>query len=258
MKIKQEVLEVLSVVRCDGTNAVIEGQLDRKLYTDVNKVLEALGGKWNRKAKAHLFDGDAASLIDAAIVAGEVVTKREIGFFPTPVALARQLVADLEIQPGMHVLEPSAGTGRIVEALLEVGASVTAIERDPKMRAGLIARQLCSIAPYDDFMECVLPGFARPFDRVAMNPPFTKSGIGDHIDHVRHAFGLLAPGGRLKTILPNGIEFRQDRRHREFRAWVNDLGGEIEKLPDGSFRESGTDVRTCTVWLMNHSRVDKR
>ena len=43
----------------DGKIAgVIVQQLDRNDYVKVNKALEALGGKWNRKAKAHLFDED--------------------------------------------------------------------------------------------------------------------------------------------------------------------------------------------------------
>jgi len=43
MKIDQNVMAVLSAVQCDGHRAVIVQQLDRKLYTQVNEVLVALG-----------------------------------------------------------------------------------------------------------------------------------------------------------------------------------------------------------------------
>jgi hypothetical protein len=45
----QEVLDVLRAMTCEGDLAVLNsGQLERKLYEKVNKVLAALGGKWNR------------------------------------------------------------------------------------------------------------------------------------------------------------------------------------------------------------------
>ena len=41
-----------------------------------------------------------------------------------------------------------------------------------------------------------------------------------------------------------GWTFRQDRRAREFREWLEALGGERVDLPDNTFKESGTGVRT--------------
>lgn len=255
MKIEQDVMEVLSDLTFDGDKARIEKQLDRKVYLKVNKVLSALGGKWTRKVKAHVFPADAAGIIDAAIVAGEVTTKREMGFFPTPSPLARQLVEMADVQPDHICLEPSAGRGRIIDAMMERRPKlVVAVERDEKMRemlrddyGGALAVLLCS-----DFMDVRAPrekveGFSG-YDRVVMNPPFLRSGKGDHLDHVRHAYGLLSDDGVLVSVLPNGVVFRQDRRHREFREWVNERGT-IRDLPPLSFRESGTDVHTCVVRL---------
>lgn len=258
MQISNEVLAVLSTLTIDGLNVKIEQQLDRKLYTKVNEVLEACGGKWNRKAKAHVFPCDAYLRIEEAIVTGEVQTHKDIGFFPTPPALAKRLVAMADVRPGMTALEPSAGTGRIVEALLAAGARVTIVERDVKMLNDLIAKVRCMgkevfYATVDDFMDyrpshCVTPELKGPFDRVVMNPPFLRSGLGDHLDHVRHAYGMLAPKGVLVSVLPAGVTFRGDARYKEFRRWAT-THGDVKELPDGSFEESGTSVRTVVVRL---------
>jgi predicted RNA methylase len=256
MKITDDVLTVLSGLTFEGPHARIEAQLDRKLYEKVNKALEACGGKWNRKAKAHVFDTDAAELVDRVIVAGEFTTARDTGFFPTPVALATKLVRIAEIEDGNTVLEPSAGTGRLVEAALAVGPKVQvwACERDEPMRNKLKAlvgprglwHQLYVLGA-DDFMDVSAKTGTGTFDRVVMNPPFVKGPKGDHLDHVRHAYTLLNKGGILAAILPSGVRFREDKRHREFRDWIADKGGDTVDLPADSFKESGTSVNTCIV-----------
>lgn len=250
MKITDDVLTVLSGLAFDGQHARIEKQIDRKLYEKVNKALEACGGKWNRKAKAHVFESDAAELVDRVIVAGEFTTARDIGFFPTPVALATRLVKVAEIEDGDVVLEPSAGTGRLIDAALAVGPKVDVhfVERDRDMREGLrcrLKRATCIEAA--DFMDLNASAFRDGFDRVVMNPPFVKGPKGDHLDHVRHAFAMLRAGGILAAILPSGIRFREDKRHREFRGWISDKGGDTADLPADSFKESGTSVNTCIV-----------
>ena len=64
---------------------------------------------------------------------------------------------------------------------------------------------------------------------------------------VTHAMRFLRPGGKLASIMSTGVEFREDRRTREFRELVRLHGGRIERLPSGTFRESGTDVETVLV-----------
>lgn len=249
MKIDNDTIGVLSALEFPRPDrAVIAERLDASAYKRVNEVLGALGGAWSKKEKAHIFGSDARSLVDRAIDAGEVTTTREanaeLGHFPTPATLADRLVKAAQVGRGMRVLEPSAGDGAIVMALQDVGALVTAVERSPVRREILLIRVLKSrdeLAPETDFMEYRASGL---FDRVVMNPPFCRSGIGDHLDHVRRAHGLLKPRGVLVTVLPSSIQFRRDRRHEEMRAWL-EARGTISPLPDGSFRASGTEV--CTV-----------
>lgn len=260
MQVSEEVLGVLSALEfpTDRTVRIVE-QLDRKTYSKVNEVLEAIGGKWSRKDKAHVFGSDARPRVDLVIDTGEVTTGKDLGFFPTPAPLAAELVEMAGVKLGMLVLEPSAGTGRIVDALLAVDACIVAVEREPAMRAALHAREFAeklqpprsgnhawkSLKTWDgdDFMN-----FAprKRFECVVMNPPFCKVGKGDHLDHVQHAFDLLETDGLLVSVLPASVNFRRDARYKEFREWV-EYHGEITDLPPNSFKESGTGVNTVVV-----------
>lgn len=127
MRVEQTVLTVLSNAQVAGNQVVLVGQLERKLYEKTNKVLEAAGGKWVRKARAHVFECEAASRIDQILVTGEVaVPKDEFNFFPTPSGIVAKLVELADIEPGMRVLEPEAGQGAIALACVEAGRSLTA------------------------------------------------------------------------------------------------------------------------------------
>lgn len=246
---------------------VIEEKLDRKLYTEVNKVLEALGGKWSRKDKAHTFEKNPTETLDAVIESGEVTTEKEKGldFFPTPRDLARELVALAGAKKGQTVLEPSAGIGNIAVAAMAAGGEVTAVEIDPD-RALVLEDALKILRSGTYGTPTGLPSFSvrvgnfldmdsatslLKFDAVVMNPPFSKR---QDLAHVRHAYRFVAPGGVLVAVMSAGVKFRQDRLATEFRALVESEGGEITDLPDESFRESGTGVRAVVVRIRKPAR----
>ena len=117
MKIKDEVADVLSdSIINDNKLYLPDKQLDRKLYVDVNKVLIAIGGKWNRKAKAHIFDDPPEEIIDQILLLGEYIDKKkELQFFETPSELAQRLMEMANIKVGETILEPSAGKGAIAK-----------------------------------------------------------------------------------------------------------------------------------------------
>src|SRR3546814_5430905 len=80
MKIDQQVLQVLSNASVDGHMLFLNGQLDRNLYTRTNKVLEAAGGKWNRKAKAHVFEQPASDRVEQMLLTGDIVVPQDFGY----------------------------------------------------------------------------------------------------------------------------------------------------------------------------------
>jgi len=141
MRIHDDVLRVLSTLEIDGNAVRITGgQLERKLYERTNAVLEECGGKWNRKARAHLFPSDPTDLLDAVINAGEITTARDLGYFATPAWLVARMVTLAGIRPGMRVLEPSAGEGAIAVPLRDAGALVSCGELDMDRAAVLRAQ----------------------------------------------------------------------------------------------------------------------
>jgi len=168
-------------------------------------------------------------------------TKGIPGFFPTPSDLAARMVQEADIYAGMSVLEPSAGVGSIAEEIRKVGVRPDVVEFNYGLREYLQGQGGYNVLPQNDFLSVT-----GQWDRIVMNPPFEREA---DIDHVRHAYDLLAPGGRIVAIMSAGPFFRSDRKAVDFRNWLDSLGGTHEPLPAGSFEHGivPTSVNTELV-----------
>lgn len=239
-----------------GNKLVLAGQLARKDYLRANEILETLGGKWSRKDKAHVFpEGgeDLRCLIETVIETGDIKTAREqqkaLGWFPTPAKLARELVRLGDVGPLHDVLEPSAGEGAIAEAIVEAlgGAKrkkcICTSEIDKARFQILKQRFPEDIHLLGDFLKT---NSDDAFERVIMNPPF-----GPHLLHVTRALNSLRQeaASKLVSVLPVSVQYREDKKHRAFREMLRDRtqNHRFIPLPDDSFKESGTQVRTCVL-----------
>jgi hypothetical protein len=165
------------------------------------------------------------------------------GYFPTPKTITGRMVEMAGIEPGMKVLEPSAGKGDIADAVRQAGVAPDVVEVNSTLRTILESKGY-SLAGFD-FME-IEP--KAVYDAVVMNPPFEN---GQDMEHVRHAWDFVRPGGRLVAIMSEGTFFRSDRKARDFSEWLESVGGEAEQLPQGSFLESdrSTGVNTRLVMI---------
>jgi predicted RNA methylase len=164
-------------------------------------------------------------------------------YFPTPAAVVETMLDAAELEPGMTVLEPSAGAGAIASAANSAGCKVDCVELCGDLarvlRDGCYRQVICT-----DFLEYGPrdnPAGAEYYDRVLMNPPFSR---GQDIRHVTQALRFLKKGGRLVAILPAGVTFRQDKATRAFREMVTASGGWIKELPEDAFKNCGISVRT--------------
>lgn len=245
MNAEPEILQALRAAATDGPRLVLSGpRMDPKLYQRVNEVLEAVGGRWSRTAEAHLFPMGAAEAIAPVLAGGQVVTLREkrnqAQYFPTPPAVVNRLLEIAAINPGMEVLEPSAGSGAIAAAVADLGAVVDCFEQDPGYAGLLDGISTIRTVRVADFLTVpATPGY----DRVVMNPPFTRQA---DVAHVRHALGFLGPEGLLVAVMSGAVAY-QNGPAAEFRKLVEERGGQAEMLPERAFAASGTGVRTMVV-----------
>jgi len=249
--VPDNVLGILSTAEIDGNVLRLTcGQLDRKDYVAVNKVLEAMGGKWNRKLSGHVFENDPTDVLDDIILTGEVTdAKREFQAFYTPETVATRLVELANIQDGEFCLEPSAGKGHILRFMTEYDCDIDYCEI-MKYETGDItsASNEWSIGKArvnhkaDDFLTYE-PG--EVYDKVIANPPFSKQ---QDIDHVSHMIDCCKPGGRVVTIMSPGFTFRQDKKTKAFRDKLDTCAHyETHEVESGAFKESGTMVKTVIL-----------
>lgn len=141
------------------------------------------------------------------------------------------------------MLEPSAGKGDIALALRAAGAEPDVLEVVSDLRDLLELKGLHLVGR--DFLAYE-PG--PIYDAVIMNPPF--EGLQD-VDHVRHAYELLKPGGRVVTIMSEAPFFHREQKAKDFRAWLERLDAVDRKNERGAFMDSDrpTDVATRLVTI---------
>lgn len=213
--------------------------LPRDVYAAVDKVLRALGGRWDRKVGGHVFSRPLEGPLAEALASGRAVdVARSADQFFTPSALSDKLADLASVQAGQTVLEPSAGAGALVDAALSRGAIVTAVEQDPRLVDRLRAKYQSGAVDvlHGDFAAWGAPA---QFDVVLMNPPFSS---GQDMAHVARAFTFLRPGGILAAIMSPHWTFAQEAAARNFREWAG--AHSWEPLPEHSFKGSGTLVST--------------
>lgn len=250
-KLSPEAIEILSSMRIEGNLAYLTGgQLDRKLYVECNDALTSLGGRWNKKAKAHLFPDDPAAAIEQVTIDGEFSDEaRDFEFFATPPEVAAKLLDCVDLEPGDLVLEPSCGDGALVGEILKKEPQVELHAYEVRDSA---ARKVFERFPGNNVIitckDFMLLTPKPKFNFVIMNPPFGKQA---DIDHVLHAWRFLKPKGKLVSVMSAGVSFRSNKKTVEFREFVEEHGGTIEPLPEGAFKSSGTSVRTVIVEIPN-------
>ena len=251
--IENDVLVVLSTLEIEGNNVRITRQLDRKLYLAVNKVLERIGGKWNRRAKAHVFDADPADRLEAVIESGVLDPEVKTGYFPTPAEIVDKMIELADLGASQRILEPSAGQGHIADKI---------VRRLRDMHVPTIDVRICETLPENvralkengwivegDFFEFKSECHLRDitFDRILMNPPFENQS---DLLHVAIAFSMLAPDGILIAIMSAGVTFRENKKTVEFREKILEPHcTHLKHLPSGTFKESGTMANTIMLRL---------
>ena len=78
-------------------------------------------------------------------------------------------------------------------------------------------------------------GIGSGYDRIIMNPPFSK---GQEARHVAHAYRFLKPGGRLVAVTSSMAGERSNKTDAQFREWLDNIAADEYPLPEGAFKEA--------------------
>jgi len=252
--ISKEAMAVLA--ECTVQDKVIRinsGQLDRKTYEAVNVVLDALGGKWDRKNKGHICSYDPSDALASVVSTGQVPDKNPLAYFPSTQVVVDSMI-DRLILYGTNkvctILEPSAGDGAIVAALrqrIPRSIGIVAVEIDPGRAQQIRDRKLPDVEVIEaDFLQW--QPARGGFEAILMNPPFRTPNLPlAYLDHIERALSMRAKEGILLAVTPIGWQYSGNRaRLVQFREMVEREGYTLE-LPEKAFSSSGTDVRSCVV-----------
>ena len=217
-------------------------QLERNLYLEVKKALDLIGGKWKSgKTQGFVFEQDPTDLLAQLAGGGNRNLKKEFQFFETPAELADRLVELADIGDVDTILEPSAGQGAIVKAIHRKfpDRTVFGYEIMDLNRSFLTRIERFCLIGSDFLAEC-----RGSFDVIVANPPFAKN---QDIDHIRHMYDRLNPGGRLVSIASTHWHAANGNKEQAFRKWLAEQNAEILPVKAGEFKQSGTMVAASII-----------
>lgn len=254
-QVEGDVLAVLRRCRVDDEGRVYlpAGKLERTLYEKTNAVLTTMGGQWTgSKVQAHVFSRADPALFAQCFAelqaTGTYTDPKDLGFFETQPAEARQAIALAGLRPGMRVLEPSAGRAALAGPAADIVgiANVQCVEIfSPNARA----LQKAGFAVCEqDFLTLEPPEREEDrFDVVVMNPPF---GSQQDVAHVSHACRFLKQSGRLVAITSPSWEMRTASKKAEaFRELLLASRADVTPIAAGAFKAAGTMVATRLITL---------
>lgn len=247
---------------------------ERTLYAQVAKVLGMLGGEWEKKRQCFVFQEDPTEalqqvLVDAVVTQEVDTTDQVRGWFPTLPHWADVMVERMELpgrpEPLPIFLEPSAGEGALIEAVLRArpDAKFHYCEIDDARHATLYHKwindkpRIRSIGR--DFLQ--LPPLNRRgkpwrYSYIIMNPPWSRlKGVGwQDYAHVKAAYNMLAPGGTMVAMVCLAHTWRYgrgtDMQSKNLQDMVEEYGGGHWWAVDkGAFRAMGTSVQGAIIRL---------
>lgn len=218
-------------------------QFNKKSYAEAKKWIEEAGGSWQGgKVQGFTFPFNAERVFSILREGKRCNLQQDFQFFATPPEVADWLVM---LAGGVHedekVLEPSAGTGSIIDAIHRScpDVIVDCYELMPENKEILAKKDNIRILG-DDFTKCDI----AQYDKIIANPPFSKN---QDIRHVRRMYECLNPGGVLAAITGPHWEFGSESECKDFRQWLEDNGGKKFEIEEGTFKESGTGTKTIAI-----------
>lgn len=219
-------------------------------YQKVKRAINGIGGVWSSRSQAFVFDANPASLLER-VIKGEKINldaafKKKTQYFSTTPQVFEEMYEYIAISNDMRVLEPSAGEGFMCDSLLsifprsQIDWSLDVCELYEPFQDVLRTKGYNIIG--SDFLELEKPD--RGFHLVVANPPFSN---GQDVRHFQKMYTVLAPGGRIVTVMSNAWRTANDKESTGLREWLGYFYHSIVDLPAGSFKKSGTNIAACLL-----------
>ena len=141
-------------------------------------------------------------------------------------------------------MEPSAGNGALINAVLRLHNDITidCYELNPLNRKVLENMANVNVLG-DDFTKRV---DNEEYDVIIANPPFSKN---QDIIHLMKMWNNLRYGGRIACITSTHWMFANDAKSVECRDWIIGKCVFQHEFPNGTFKESGSDIATILLIL---------
>lgn len=193
-------------------------QLDRKLYQDVAKSLQGIGGKWKGgKVFGFVFEQDPTDLLEDLKGGTKRNIKKEFQFYGTPNLRCDKMVQFAELKPNHSILEPSGGRGAICQAINRVVKSPIIFSYELMDLNRTYLEKVPNVTVLGkDFLE---HDESVKYDRIIMNPPFNKN---QDITHLQKAYKCLLPKGIMVCIASIGWMYGSTKVSKAFREWLDD------------------------------------
>ena len=135
-------------------------------------------------------------------------------FYPTP----KELLNKMQIFPdGLKVLEPSAGSGNIIDWLKDRGSDeIFSFEKNKDLAE--IVKSKSTFLGYD-FFDCKSQDVSH-IDLVVMNPPFSNAH-----KHIKHAWEISPPGCEITALCNyDTINKNYTSNWRELKSIISEHG----------------------------------
>lgn len=164
-----------------------------------------------------------------------------VDLYPTPVEVIEKMLSTVNVS-GKVVLEPSAGTGNLVDYCKDAGAKdVLFCEID-----GRLAKLLSYKARYldSDFLNVTAEQVSH-VDVIVMNPPFSSQE-----KHMLHAWDIAPAGCTIISLCSYAmLDNRYSRNRNQIEEIVKQFGNSENFGRCFDSAERKTDIEIGCVWL---------
>lgn len=221
-----------------------------------------IGGHWSEAHKSFVFIKDVSiGTIKEAIqkannqipLSKEQIERERLQAYFTPSEISKKMQQSAHICDKDIVLDPSAGTGNLVNGLNVPKENIFLVEPNP---------EFCEFLRRSGYVNVIQSTFEEALDKkvlpnniskILMNPPFSKQS---DLKHILLAYQLLNKGGTLVSIIGKNSLLERDIHNQKSTTLENFISTyksskfhQIVNLEPASFEESGTICDTCMIVL---------